>query len=187
MDFKRKGSYLEITEGAKVVRIDSGPVKRRATATDELLANDKSNAKYHAPRKVKVRDLPTSMRRPDGIHFFDRKARTETVFDPKADGNKEVTVYAIDAHNVPIELGKPMTYIDRMSDEREFFVYQQVTEGRQLYDRSNHPMKDAAGAPVMRDHTYFKEVAGPFPNEEAALGPAMALIVPTPPAKPAAT
>jgi hypothetical protein len=175
MEVTRKGNTVEITDGTKKVRIDSGPVKRTAIATPELLADDKTNAKYHAPKRVKVRDLPASLRRPDGIHFFDRKAGKETVFDPAKDGDKEVTVHAIDAENKPIEVGKPMTYIDRMSADREFFVYREVTEPRQQHDRNNQPLMGADGKPLMRDHTYFKEVEGPFPTEEAALGPAMAL------------
>lgn len=94
MAIVRKGTVLEF-DGK--VRIEPGPVKKRAVATAELLS-----------------DAVTAE------HYF---AGTRTI----EEGGKTVEKIGRDRLGKPIEMGKPIDYFDWKSPVRRFYLYRLVS------------------------------------------------------------
>lgn len=168
---KGDGKIVELTDGKTIVRVDQGPVRKTATATSELLDDKVTDARYHAPRKIKAAALPKQFHRREGIVYRCRKTRVEKVFKPE----DEVTIYALGSNGKPIELGKPMEYLDRLSPTVEFCVYREESETRTITDPVSKQPKTVT-------RSRFKKRAGPFATEEEAIAAALELFAPKAPA-----
>lgn len=81
------------------VRIEPGPVRKKAVATKELLDDGVTAAHYHEPRQEPILD---GAGKPTG---------------------EMKTVVAIDALSNPIKLGQEMDYIDWKAKARVFYIY----------------------------------------------------------------
>jgi hypothetical protein len=129
MQFKKLSPTLTEIDGA--VRVESGPVRKHAIATTDLLSDAVTAAHY----KVGGRD----------------------------------------ALGKPIKIGEPMDYIDWLSSDRAWYVYQNV---------GTRSVAMKVGDPKQ---VIDWELKGSFDNEPDALTAATALLVPpTPAANPAA-
>lgn len=93
MTAKISRSETTISLGDDQVRIEEGPARKTATATEELLSDDKTDARYYA-----------------GVRPVDITLRNGEV----------VTVDQVgrDALGKPIEVGKKMTYLDHGGREQ---------------------------------------------------------------------
>ena len=107
---------------SKTVRIDAGPVRRKAIATEELLSDLVTAGHYRAPRPATAEEI-----------------KSEAIMTK--DGKR----YWIDALCKPIELGEEFTYVDWKSPERAYTVY--ALEGGKYLPKSVHKtLKEAEEA-----------------------------------------
>lgn len=106
-DIQRHGSYIEI-DGR--IRIEPGPRVIEAEATEELL-DDAKTATHYRPPVERVATDNDQVVIIDGKEYVVGEGRGKKVYEGK-NKPKKVIQYSVDARGIPIELGKPMTYVD---------------------------------------------------------------------------
>lgn len=137
VEISRRGSTVVL--GDDEVRIEEGPARKTAVATEELLHDDQTDARYYAG----TRPMPLGL--PDG----------RTV---------EVPAVGRDALGNPIQLGKKMTYLDHggrtHAGSRCFYIMvkRPIDPTKEFYDdgaRNPHyvPEHVRAGALLADDGT----------------------------------
>lgn len=112
---KRHDDFHELGDH---VRIERGPARIKAVATEALLADENTAPHYHPPKLLKM---------PNG---------------------QVQRITATDAVGKPIELGQEMTYLhhNEPSDQRPWYVYRREVESpRQVvadHDDAGNPIRD---------------------------------------------
>ena len=132
----------EINDG--VVVIDTTPLRKRATATTELLSNDMTATRYYAGSKA--------------VLFKDTFGKT--VLDAKTSQLKTKMVVGKDSLGKPIVLGKAFDYLDWKNPKRVFQVYvlRKVNGVKRLMPEGNP--YDSADAAMTAATTLAESMSG---------------------------
>lgn len=112
-EIRREGDTILV--GDRVI-IERGPARKSAKATPELLADDVTATHYQAPRP----------------------ATEDEIADPAIPTTEDGQRISIDAAGKPIELGKPMVFLDYLGDQG-FYIAELAD--RADYDPEHHTEK----------------------------------------------